>query len=59
MNKNTRAWNVVTTLFLMLIVGGMFVFVALWSTLPILSLTTDWAWARELTALFWELGLYK
>lgn len=59
MNKNTRAWNVVTTLFLMLIVGGMFVFVALWSTLPILSLTTDWAWAKELTALFWELGLYK
>lgn len=59
MKKNTKAWNVISTLFLLLIVGGMFVFVAMWSTVPILSLTTDWAWVRDLTALFWELGLYK
>lgn len=59
MNKNGKAWNVVSTLLIFLIVGGMFVFVAMWSTLPILSLTTDWAWAKDLTALFWELGLYK
>lgn len=59
MNMKNKAWNVISTLFIFVIIGGMFIFAALWSTLPILSLTTDWAWARELTALFWELGLYK
>lgn len=55
----SKAWNVVSTFLICLIVGGMFVFVVLWSTLPILSLTTGWEWAKNLTALFWELGLYK
>lgn len=59
MNKNTKAWNVVSTLILFLVVCGMFAFAALWFFAPILSLTTDWAWAKNLTALFWELGLYK
>ena len=59
MNKTSKAWNVVSTLFIMLVFCGMVAIAALWFLSPILSITTNWAWVKEVTALFWELGLYK
>lgn len=59
MNKTKRAWSVVSTLFIFLVIGGMFIFAALWFITPILQLTTDWTWVHKTVALFWELGLYK
>lgn len=59
MNKPYKAWDVVSTLLLMLIFCGIVTIAALWFLAPILQLTTDWEWVRHVTALFWELGLYK
>lgn len=55
----SKAWNVVSTLFLFLLFFSVVTIAALWFLSPILSITTDWAWVDKTVALFWELGLYK